>query len=161
MLAAIHNGCIGGAVDIVTACDMRYSTTDAYFTVKEIDLGMVADIGTLQRLPKLIAPGLAAEMAYTGRKVSGTEAQSMGLVNHTYPSKDALLEGVMQIAATIAAKSPVSIRGTKEVLRYTRDHGVDDALNYMATWNAGMLLSEDLQEAFKASMEKRAPVFKD
>ena len=161
VLAAIHNGCIGGAVDIVTACDMRYSTTDAYFTVKEIDLGMVADIGTLQRLPKLIAPGLAAEMAYTGRKVSGTEAQSMGLVNHTYPSKDALLEGVMQIAATIAAKSPVSIRGTKEVLRYTRDHGVDDALNYMATWNAGMLLSEDLQEAFKASMEKRAPVFKD
>lgn len=161
VLAAIHNGCIGGAVDIATACDMRYSTEDAYFTIKEIDLGMVADIGTLQRLPKIIAPGIAAEMAYTGRKVSGKEAAGFGLVNSCYADKDALMEAVMQIAATIASKSPVSIRGTKDVLRYTRDHSVDDALNYMSTWNAAMLISNDLTEAFKATMEKRAPEFED
>ncbi len=161
VLAAIHNGCIGGAVDIVTACDMRYSTEDAYFTIKEIDLGMVADIGTLQRLPKIIAPGIAAEMAYTGRKVSGKEAQQFGLVNSCYGTKEELMDAVMQIANTIASKSPVSIRGTKDVLRYTRDHSVEDALNYMSTWNAAMLLSNDLTEAFKATMEKRAPEFED
>lgn len=161
VLAAIHNGCIGGAVDIITACDMRYSTEQAYFTIKEIDLGMVADIGTLQRLPKIIPPGIAAEMAYTGRKVSGEEAQRIGLVNRCFATKEELMDGVMQIATTIASKSPVSIRGTKDVLRYTRDHSVEDALNYMSTWNAGMLLSNDLTEAFRATMEKRTPAFED
>jgi enoyl-CoA hydratase len=161
VLAAIHNGCIGGGVDIATACDMRYCTEDAYFTIKEIDLGMVADIGTLQRLPKIISPGMAAEMAYTGRKVSGLEAKKMGLVNQCYDSKKTLLEGVMEIATTIASKSPVSIRGTKHVLQYSRDHSVDDALNYVATWNAAMLLSTDLTEAFKATIEKRPPKFDD
>jgi enoyl-CoA hydratase len=161
VLAAIHNGCIGGGVDIAAACDMRYCTEDAYFTVKEIDLGMVADIGTLQRLPKIISPAMAAEMAYTGRKVFGPEAKSIGLVNHSYDSREKLMEGVMQIATTIASKSPLSIRGTKEVLRYTRDHGVDDALNYMSVWNAAMLLSADLQEAFRATLEKRFPKFED
>lgn len=161
VLAAIHQGCIGGGVDIVSACDMRYCSEDAFFTIKEIDLGMVADVGTLQRLPKIISPGLAAEMAYTGRKVFGAEAKSIGLVNQCYASRESLMEGVMEIATTIASKSPLSIRGTKEVLRYTRDHSVDDALNYMSTWNAGMLISEDLTEAFKATMEKRSPRFKD
>jgi len=161
VLAAIHNGCIGGGVDIATACDMRYCTEDAYFTVKEIDLGMVADLGTLQRLPKIISTGMAAEMAYTGRKVYGPEAKSIGLVNHCYASKDTLMEGVMQIASTIATKSPLSIRGTKDVLHYTKEHSVDDALNYMSTWNAAMLLSVDLTEAFKATMEKRPPKFDD
>jgi enoyl-CoA hydratase len=161
VLAAIHNGCIGGGVDIAAACDMRYCTEEAYFTVKEIDLGMVADIGSLQRLPKIISPAMAAEMAYTGRKVFGPEAKSIGLVNHCYDSKEKLMEGVMQIAATIASKSPLSVRGTKEVLRYTRDHSVDDALNYMSVWNAAMLLSADLQEAFKATLEKRHPKFED
>ncbi|MEP2669326.1 MAG: crotonase/enoyl-CoA hydratase family protein [Cyclobacteriaceae bacterium] len=161
VLAAVHQGCIGGGVDIVSACDMRYCSEDAYFTIKEIDLGMVADVGTLQRLPKIISPGMAAEMAYTGRKVFGAEAKSIGLVNQCYASQEALMEGVMEMATTIASKSPLSVRGTKEVLRYTRDHSVDDALNYMSTWNAGMLISEDLTEAFKATMEKRAPRFED
>lgn len=161
VLAAIHNGCIGGGVDIVTACDMRYCTEDAYFSVKEIDLGMVADLGTLQRLPKIISTGMAAEMAYTGRKVFGPEAKSIGLVNHCYASKDTLMEGVMEIASTIATKSPLSIRGTKDVLHYTKEHSVDDALNYMSTWNAAMLLSADLTEAFKATMENRPPKFDD
>ena len=161
VLAAIHNGCIGGGVDIATACDMRYCTEDAYFTIKEIDLGMVADIGTLQRLPKIISPAMAAEMAYTGRKVLGPEAKNIGLVNQCYASKKTLMEGVMQISSTIASKSPLSIRGTKDVLLYTREHSVDDALNYMATWNAAMLLSADLTEAFKATIEKRPPKFDD
>jgi len=161
VLAAIHNGCIGGGVDIAAACDMRYCTEDAYFTVKEIDLGMVADLGTLQRLPKIISPAMVAEMAYTGRKVYGQEAKSIGLVNHCYASKEKLMEGVMQIASAIASKSPLSIRGTKEILHYTREHSVDDALNYMSVWNAAMLLSADLKEAFKATLEKRPPKFED
>ncbi len=161
VLAAIHGGCIGGGVDIVAACDMRYCNEDAYFTIKEIDLGMVADLGTLQRLPKLISPGIVAEMAYTGRKVHSKEAKEIGLVSYTYPSRDELMEEVLKIAASIAAKSPLSIRGTKEVLKYSRDHSVADSLNYMATWNSAMLLSDDLSEAFKASLEKRSPEFKD
>ena len=161
ILAAIHNGCIGGGVDIATACDIRYCTEDAYFSIKEIDLGMVADLGTLQRLPKIISPGLAAEMTYTGRDVFGLEAKSIGLVNQCFASEKLLMEGVMKIAKSIASKSPLSIRGTKNVLRYSRDHSVDDGLNYISTWNAAMLLSEDLTEAFKAKMEKRQPNFDD
>lgn len=161
VLAAVHNGCIGGAVDIVSACDMRYSTEDAYFCIKEIDLGLVADIGTLQRLPKIISPGMAAEMAYTGRKVFGPEAKEIGLVNRVYPEKEAMLSGVTEIAQIIASKSPLCIRGTKEILLYTRDHTVEESLNYMVAWNASMLISDDLMEAFQANMERRAPEFKD
>ncbi|MFY0592362.1 crotonase/enoyl-CoA hydratase family protein [Roseivirga sp.] len=161
VIAAVHGGCIGGAVDIVSACDMRYSTADAYFSIKEIDLGMVADIGTLQRLPKIISSAIVSEMAYTGRKVSGKEAEKIGLVNRSFDSPDELTDGVMQVAHAIASKSPLSIRGTKEIIRFTRDHNVDDSLNYIATWNAAMLLSNDLTEAFKATMEKRAPEFED
>ncbi len=161
VIAAVHNGCIGGGVDIVSACDMRYCSEHAYFTVKEIDLGMVADMGTLQRLPKIIAPGMAAEMAYTGRKVFGEEAKDIGLVNNCYDSRETLIDEVLKIAGTIASKSPLSVRGTKEMLRYTRDHSVDDALNYMSTWNAAMFLSDDLTEAFKATTEKRTPHFDD
>ncbi len=161
VIAAIHNGCIGGGVDIAAACDMRYCTDDAYFTIKEIDMGMVADLGTLQRLPKLISPGLVAEMAYTGRKVSGPEAASIGLTNRSFPSERELLDGVHAIATAIASKSPLSIRGVKEVMRYAKDHPLDDSLNQIATWNAAMILSDDLTEAFKATLEKRTPKFND
>ncbi len=161
VLAAIHKGCIGGGVDIITACDMRYCTEDAFFTIKEIDLGMVADVGTLQRLPKILSPGIVAEMAYTGRNVSGKEAKEIGLTNHTYPSKENMMQEVLKIASTIASKSPLSIRGTKEMLLYSRDHSVNDSLNYMTTWNAAMLLSDDLMEAFSAMMEKRKAEFED
>ena len=160
VLAAIHKACIGGAVDIISACDMRYCTEDAYFSIKEIDLGLVADIGTMQRLPTILNPGMMAELAYTGRNVSGTEAATIGLVNRCFPSKEAMMEEVMGIAATIAAKSPLCIRGTKEMLLYKRDHSVEESLNYMVAWNASMLISEDLREAFSANMEKRKPEFK-
>jgi len=160
VIAAIHRGCIGGAVDIVTACDMRYCTQDAYFTIKEIDLGFAADIGTLQRLPKIINPGMAAELAYTGRNVAGEEARELGLVTRVYADQSTMMEEVMQIATAIAAKSPLAIRSTKQMLLYSRDHSVAESLDYMATWNAGVLLSKDLIEAFQATMEKREPEFK-
>ncbi len=160
VLAAIHGGCIGAGLDLACTCDMRYATDDAFFTIKEIDMGMVADLGTLQRLPKLIGDGMAREMAYTGRNVYGPEAQSIGLVNRSFADKETILAEVMELAATIAAKSPLSIRGTKEIIRYTRDHSVTDGLNYIATWNAAMILSEDLNEAFQASLQKREPEFR-
>jgi len=161
VIAAIHNACVGAGVDIISACDMRYCTQDAYFSIKEIDMGMVADLGTLQRLPKVIAPGFAAEMAFTGRKVFGREAEAKGMVNHCYENKEAMMEKVTEIARLIASKSPLSIRGTKEMLQYTRDHSVEEGLNYMAIWNASMLLSNDLLEAFQASIEKRKGHFDD
>lgn len=161
VLAAIHGASVGGAVDIIAACDIRYCTEDAYFAIKEIDLGLVADIGTMQRLPKILNPGIMAELAYTGRKVSGTEAKEMGLVNRVYANQEAMMEEVTKIAAEIASKSPLCIRGTKEILLYTRDHTVAESLNYMTAWNASMLFSNDLLEAFQANMEKRKPVFKD
>lgn len=161
VLAAIHNGCIGAGLDISVACDMRYCSEDAYFTIKEIDMGMVADLGTLQRLPKIVHPGVAAEMAYTGKKASAAEAKEMGLVNSVYPDKEAMMKAVTEIAELIASKSPISIRGTKEVLRHTRDHSVQDGLHHMAVWNSAMLLSDDLKKAFMAAITKQKPDFID
>jgi len=160
VLAAIHKGCIGGGVDIATACDMRYCTEDAYFVVKEVDMGLVADIGTMQRLPKLVPYGFAAEMAYTGRKVYGPEAKTVGLSNQTYPNKETMMEGVMGVAAMIASKPPVVIRGTKHILQHTRDHTVNEGLEYIQAWNAAMIYSDDLMESFQAFMQKRKAVYK-
>lgn len=161
VLAAIHGACIGGGIDLICCADMRYCSGDAYFSVKEIDIGMVADVGTLQRLPRLVGDGMARELAYTGRKVDAAEAREMRLVNRVFDSREALGEGVREIAATIAAKSPLSIRGSKEMMLYARDHTVADGLNYVATWNAAMLMSDDLQKAMMAGMSKQAPEFKD
>ena len=161
VLAAIHGGCVGGGIDLITCADMRYCSADAYFTIKEIDIGMTADVGTLQRLPKLVGEGMARELAYTGRKFTAEEARDMRLVNRVFESREALYAGVQEIAASIAAKSPLSVRGCKEMITYARDHSVADGLNYIATWNAAMLMSNDLQEAMMANMSKRAPVFKD
>ncbi len=160
VIAAIHGGCIGAGVDIASACDMRYAVSDAFFTVKEIDMGMVADLGTLQRLPKIIAPGIAREMAFTGRNVSGQEAERIGLVNRSFETSDAMNAEILNIAQLIASKSPLAIRGTKNVMNYSRDHSVGDGLEYIASWNAAMLLSDDLTEAFQAKMQKREATFK-
>lgn len=161
VLAAIHKACVGGGLDIVSACDMRYCTEDAYFSIKEIDLGLVADLGSLQRLPQLLPPGIVAEMAYTGRKVRGAEAAQIGLVNRCFDSREAMDAEVRQLAKMIASKSPLCVRGIKEVLLHKRDHSVPDSLHYMAAWNASMFFSNDLMEAFQANMEKRSAEFAD
>lgn len=161
VLAAIHGACVGGALDLVTCCDMRYATPDAVFAIREIDLAMVADVGTLQRLPRLIGQGIARELAYTGRNVEAAEAEKLGLINRVFATPDDLSAGVRQLAASIAAKSPLATRGLKEVMNYSRDHSVADGLDFVATWNAGVLLSGDLNEAIAAQREKRAPNFGD
>jgi enoyl-CoA hydratase len=140
---------------------MRFAAADAIFSVREIDVGLVADVGTLQRLPRLIPEGIARELAYTGRNFDAAEAEKLGLVNRIFASRDALTAGVRQLAQAIAAKSPLAMRGTKEVMNYSRDHSVADGLNFVATWNAAMLLSADLKESVTAQSEKRAPKFAD
>src|SRR3954452_5171107 len=124
VIAAIQGGCIGGAVDMVTACCIRYATADAFFCIQEINIGMVADVGTLQRLPKLIPLGVVKELAYTGRRLPAAKALGYGLVNEMYETHEAVVAAALQCAAEIAAKPPVAIWGTKQVIQYTRDHSV-------------------------------------
>lgn len=140
VLAAIHGGCIGGGVDIVTACDVRYCTEDAYFTVKEIDFGIVADIGTLQRLPHILQPGLVAELAFTGRKMFGPEALTAGMVNRTFSNRESLIAEVTEVAAAIASKPLKVVQGIKHNLLYKREHGTKDSLAHIARFSADLLL---------------------
>ncbi len=161
VIAMIHGACIGGAIDLITACDMRYATEDARFCVKEIDLAIVADVGTLQRLPRIVSEGIARELAYTGKTISGTEAAQIHLVNRAFASFEEMQETVWSTATAIASKSPLATRGTKEIMQYSRDHSIADGLNYVATWNAAMLFSQDAVEAAMASMQKREAKFLD
>lgn len=161
VLAAIHNTCIGGGVDLTCCADMRYATQDAFFSIREIDIGMTADVGTLQRLPKLIPDGVVRELAYTGRNMGAEEARDVGYVNRVFEDRETMLREVTAIARDIAGKSPLSIRGSKEMLLYSRDHTVADGLNYVATWNAGMLSKVDLQAGVVAQMEKKKAVYED
>lgn len=161
VLAAIHSSCIGGGVDMVCCADMRFCTEQAYFSIKEIDIGMTADVGTLQRLPTLIPQGVVRELAYTGRRFNAEEAQRLGFVNAVYTDQAALLDAVQELAHDIAQKSPLAIRGTKEMLIYARDHSVSDALNYIATWNAGMLSSEDITRSITSQVDGSKPEYKD
>lgn len=162
VLAAIHGSCIGGGVDLICCADMRYAAADAQFSIREIDIGMVADVGTLQRLPKIVgSEGWVRELAYTGRTVDAAEARAMGLVSRVFDTREALHAGVREIATSIAAKSPLAIRGIKEMLNYARDHSVADGLNQVATWNAATLMSEDLMAAMAAAQKREAPRFRD
>ena len=161
VIAAIQGGCIGGAVDMVSACDLRYATENAFFCIQEINLGMTADVGTLQRLPKIIPYGVALEWAYRGHRVPAARAAEVGLVNQVFADHDSLVEGAMEIANEIAAKSPLAIWGTKEMARYTRDHSVADSLEHMAAWQSGMFQPADMMETFVAKGDKRDPDFDD
>ena len=161
VLAAVQGACVGGGVDLVTAADCRYATADAWFSIHEINIGMTADVGTLQRLPKLIPSGVAREYAYTGRRMSAERAHELGLVNEVFDDQESMMDAVMDIAAEIASKSPLAIHGTKEAINYSRDHSVEDSLRHMALWQSGMFHPEDLEESFRANSEGRTPSYED
>jgi enoyl-CoA hydratase/carnithine racemase len=159
VLAAVQGGAIGGAMNMIAACDSRYCTEDAFFTIKETEIGMTADVGVLQRLPYLMPEGLVRELAYTGRKMDSAEAKTCGLVNQVFEDQETMLESVMSIAAKIAANSPLAVTGCKEMLNYSRDHSVADSLNYMATWQSGMIQMADIKESMEAGQQKRLPEY--
>lgn len=161
VIAAIHGACIGGAIDLITACDMRVASVDAFFAIEEIHIGMAADVGTLQRLPKLIAPAVAAELSYTGRRFSAEEAREYGLISEVVFEPAVVVERAMALASEVASKSPLAITGIKRNLTYARDHSVADGLDYIATWNGGMLRPEDLMKAVQAKMAKKQAEFDD
>jgi len=159
VLAAIQGGCIGGGVDLVTACDMRYATRDAFITIYETKIGMTADVGTFPRIVKLIPEGLVREMAYTGRRVSADEAFSMGLVNKVFESQEDMLTGVMTIANEIAANAPLAVHGCKRAITYARDHTTQEGLEWIGMWNASMLQNDEIMEAIAARQESRSAEF--
>lgn len=161
VIAAVQGACIGGGVDLVAACDMRYCSDEAYFTIKEVDLGLIADLGTLQRLPYVLNAGRLAELAYTGRKLDGSEAASIGLVNESYPSSEDLDQKVQALAQQIAGKSPLIIQGIKETLLYQRDQSVRAGLDRVATLNGAYLHSDDLKQALIARQKTQTPEFED
>jgi enoyl-CoA hydratase len=155
VIAAIQGGCIGGAVDMVTACCIRYATAEAFFCIQEINIGMVADVGTLQRLPKLIPMAVAKELAYTGRRMGAEQALQHGLVNQVLPDAASTLEAAMQAATEIASKPPIAIAGTKQALHYARDESTEDALKQMGWLQSGIWSNRHVQEAIGAFQAKR------
>jgi enoyl-CoA hydratase len=159
VIAAIQGGCIGGAVDMVTACCIRYAVADAFFCIQEINIGMVADVGTLQRLPKLIPEAVVKEYAYTGRRLPAAKALGYGLVNEVFATQELMLAAAMQCAAEIASKPPVAIWGTKQAIHYTRDHSIEDALKQMGWLQAGIWSNAHVREAVAAMKQKRSAEF--
>ncbi|XP_064602509.1 delta(3,5)-Delta(2,4)-dienoyl-CoA isomerase, mitochondrial-like [Liolophura sinensis] len=160
VIAAIHGPCVGGGVDMVTACDIRYCTRDAWFQIKEVDIGIAADLGTLQRFPKVVGnDSLVRELAFTARKLMADEAKQCGLVSLLFPSKESLLAGALETATIIASKSPVAVQGSKVAMVFARDNSVQNSLEQVAMWNQGMLLSEDVIKAVTGQMQKETPVF--
>jgi enoyl-CoA hydratase len=161
VIAAIQGGCIGGGMDLVTACDVRLASADAFFVVQETVLGVVADAGTLQRLPTLIPAGIARELALTGDRLPAARAADLGLVNAVYDTHDELIEAALAMGAGMAGRSPLVLWGTKEMINYSRDHSVSDGLNYVATWQTGMMQPGDMAETATAGKEKRPPDYPD
>ena len=161
VIAAVQGGCIGGAVDMVAACDMRYCTVDAFFCIQEINIGLAADVGTLQRLPLLIPDGLMRELAYTGRRMYAEEAKEVGLVNAVFETHESMLETVGGIAGQIASKSPLAVTSTKHLLNYGRDHGVRETLAYQRVWMGAVSHGGEMAKYFEARSRGEEPVFED
>lgn len=157
VIAAVHGPCLGAGVDLITACDIRLAAANAIFSVRETKLGMVADVGTMQRLPRVIPPGHVAELAYTGKDITADRARQIGLVNDVH---DDVHNAARELALEIAANSPLAVQGAKAVLRAGENRSIEEALDYMAVWNAAFLQSNDLQEAMVAHLEKRPPSFR-
>jgi enoyl-CoA hydratase len=160
VIAAVHSHCIGGGVDLLSVCDIRLATSDAVFSIRETRIAIIADLGTLQRLPHIIGHGWFRELALTGRDFTADEALKMGFITRLCEDRNELYEETKKLAAEIAACSPLTVQGVKDVILHSRDHGVYPGLKYVAQKNAAVLPSEDLVEAFQAFMEKRAPEFK-
>jgi enoyl-CoA hydratase len=160
VIAAVHGACIGGGMDLITACDFRLASADATFSVRETKIAMVADVGTLQRLPRVIGDGPARELIFTGRDIDATRALAIGLVNDVLPDAAALHARARELAAEIAANSPLAVQGSKQVLGFAVRREVDAALDYVALWNSAFLHSDDLTEAMSAFMQRRAPKFR-
>jgi enoyl-CoA hydratase len=159
VVAAVHGYCIGGGVDLVTACDIRLASEDASFSVRETKMAIVADLGSLQRLPSIIGAGHLAELAFTGKDISAARAQQIGLVNEVLPDAGAVVKAAQEMAAEIASNSPLVVQGTKTVIRAADRAAIAEGLDYVAVWNSGFLQSDDLTEALTAFIEKRAPKF--
>ena len=160
VIAAIHGYCLGAGLNLITACDIRYAAEDAVFSSRETQIAIVADVGTMQRLPRIIDPGSVAELVYTGRDISADEALAMGLVTHVSADADAVQTHAQEIALTIAANSPLAVQGSKAVLKATEDLSVEDGLDYVSLWNSSFVTSNDLMEAISAFVQKRSPDFK-
>lgn len=160
VIAAVHGHCIGGGVDLISACDIRMASRDAVFAIRETRVAIIADLGTLQRLPHIIGHGWFRELALTGRDFSAEEALNMGLVTRLCADRDVLYQEAKGLATQIAECSPIAVQGAKEVINYSRDQGVYQGLEYVARKNAAVLPSEDLLEAFQAFKEKRPPKYK-
>jgi enoyl-CoA hydratase len=159
VIAAVHGYCIGGGVDLIAACDIRLASADAIFSVREAKVAIVADLGSLQRLPAIISAGHLAELAFTGKDITAERAKEIGLVNDVAGDAEGVLKAARALAAEIAANSPIAVQGTKAVLAANEGRTVSEGLDYVATWNSGMLASDDLVEAMTAFMEKRTPKF--
>jgi enoyl-CoA hydratase len=159
VIAAVHGYCIGGGVDLIAACDIRLASADAIFSVREAKVAIVADLGSLQRLPAIVGAGHVAELAFTGKDISAERAREIGLVNHVAVDAEAVRQAAGEMANEIAANSPLAVQGTKAILTANEGRTVAEGLDYVATWNAGMLGSDDLVEAMTAFMERRAPTF--
>ena len=161
VIAVIQGGCVGGAVDLVTAACLRYASADAFFCIQEINIGMVADVGTLQRLPKLMPMAVVKELAYTGRRMGADKALQHGLVNEVLPDAQAALDAAMKAAQEIAAKPPVAVWGTKQALHYARDHSVDDALKQMGWLQSGIWSNAHVKAAIEGFQKKSTPPYPD
>ena len=159
VLAAIQGVAIGGAIDLITACDCRYAAADAFFTVQETAIGMTADVGTFPRLAKIIPEGWARQMSYTAERVPAQKAKEIGLVNEVYETHEALMDGVMGVARQIAEHAPLAVTGAKRLINYSRDHSTADALDYISVWNGGMFSIQAVRESYLAKTEKRDPTF--
>ncbi|HEY9787389.1 MAG TPA: enoyl-CoA hydratase-related protein [Candidatus Obscuribacterales bacterium] len=159
VIAAIQGGCIGAALDMAAACDIRYCTESAYFVIQEINLAMMADLGSLQRLPRLIPEGIVRELAFTGDKLDARRAQQLGLVNSVFKSQPEMLEAAIALAKRISERAPLAVSASKEALNYLRDHGVADGLHYAASLQAAIFDRAQVVESYNAQKEKRAPQF--
>jgi len=159
VIAAVHGYCIGGGIDLICACDIRLASADAVFSVRETKIAIVADLGTLQRLPGIVTKGHVAELAYTGKDIPAERASEIGLVNQVLPDADACHKAAHEMANEIAANSPLAVQGTKAVLKASEGRSVEEGLDYVGVWNAAFLTSDDLTEAFTAFLQKRPPKF--